>query len=361
MCASTASCSASAAALVTRRSVAGPLVRISRMRRWKGALGMSSSEVFWYLRISRRALVPCFTRRTARLTPSGTAVSLGFLPLNPTAALNLLWASAMLPRFFRGAMPPVDLRAVCLVRAIVQGASEPGQVLQAARPRRRKKAPHGQGRGECDPPLLCCSDASSPRLQQIKMLLPLPAEGEHDGRPGVRRAPLVEGSPWGGEKPRCGGAVLRVPCGHAGAARCWKAAVCGPRHASVRVVLEGGVAASMARQLGRVRGGHTRHPRRDGAALPRGLSDEPREVHLLRPCHCRHQLQSYGGPHRPGRDQAADVHHPQLHPLQPEPRLQAEALQRAGIQHRGLLHDNRAGDLPLPRPGGRGVNPGPRP
>ncbi|PNH03640.1 hypothetical protein TSOC_010279 [Tetrabaena socialis] len=31
---------------------------ISRTRRWKGSLRMSSSVLFWYLRISRSATVP---------------------------------------------------------------------------------------------------------------------------------------------------------------------------------------------------------------------------------------------------------------------------------------------------------------
>merc|ERR1719187_2927396 len=62
---------------------------ISRTRRWKGSLRISSSVDFWYLLISLRATVP-----------------------GPD------FLAAFVASCFLGALPPVDLRAVCLVRAI---------------------------------------------------------------------------------------------------------------------------------------------------------------------------------------------------------------------------------------------------
>ena len=63
---------------------------------------MSSSVDFWYLRISRRATVPG-RYRWAFLTP-------------PVAGAD--FRAALVASCFLGAFPPVDLRAVCLVRAI---------------------------------------------------------------------------------------------------------------------------------------------------------------------------------------------------------------------------------------------------
>ncbi|BAS96270.1 Os06g0159700, partial [Oryza sativa Japonica Group] len=59
--ASAASCSAATAELWKRRSVLKSWA-ISRTRRWKGSLRMSSSVLFWYLRISRSATVPGLKR-----------------------------------------------------------------------------------------------------------------------------------------------------------------------------------------------------------------------------------------------------------------------------------------------------------
>lgn len=59
--------------------------------------------LFWYLRISRRATVPG-RYRCGFFTP-------------PLAGADL--RAALVASCFRGALPPVDLRAVCLVRAIV--------------------------------------------------------------------------------------------------------------------------------------------------------------------------------------------------------------------------------------------------
>jgi len=75
---------------------------ISRTKRWKGSLRIKSSVDFWYLLISRRATVP------------GRYLC-GFL--TPPVAGALLRA-ALVASCLRGALPPVDLRAVCFVRAI---------------------------------------------------------------------------------------------------------------------------------------------------------------------------------------------------------------------------------------------------
>jgi hypothetical protein len=58
---------------------------------------------FWYLRISRRATVP-------------GRYLWGFLT-PPVAGADL--RAALVASCLRGALPPVDLRAVCLVRAMV--------------------------------------------------------------------------------------------------------------------------------------------------------------------------------------------------------------------------------------------------
>merc|ERR1712151_1484693 len=75
---------------------------ISRTRRWNGSLRIKSSVDFWYLRISRRATVPG-RYLCGFLTPP--AVGADFL-------------AALVANCFLGALPPVDLRAVCLVRAM---------------------------------------------------------------------------------------------------------------------------------------------------------------------------------------------------------------------------------------------------
>ena len=75
---------------------------ISLTSLWKGSLRMRSSVDFWYLRISRRATVPG-RYRWAFFTP-------------PVAGAD--FRAALVASCFLGAFPPVDLRAVCLVRAI---------------------------------------------------------------------------------------------------------------------------------------------------------------------------------------------------------------------------------------------------
>ena len=65
-------------------------------------LRIRSSVDFWYLRISRRATVP-------------GRYLWGFL--TPPVA-GALFLAALVASCLRGALPPVDLRAVCLVRAI---------------------------------------------------------------------------------------------------------------------------------------------------------------------------------------------------------------------------------------------------
>ena len=99
--ASAASCTARTADAWKRRS---PLksCAISRTRRWNGSLRMRSSVDFWYLRISRSATVPGLYL-WGFLTP-------------PVAGADFL--AAFVASCLRGALPPVDLRAVCLVRAI---------------------------------------------------------------------------------------------------------------------------------------------------------------------------------------------------------------------------------------------------
>ena len=75
---------------------------ISLTRRWKGNLRMRSSVDFWYLLISLRATVPGLYL-WGFLTP-------------PVAGADFL--AALVANCLRGAFPPVDLRAVCLVRAM---------------------------------------------------------------------------------------------------------------------------------------------------------------------------------------------------------------------------------------------------
>jgi hypothetical protein len=81
---------------------------ISRTNRWKGNFRIKSSVDFWYLRISRRATVP------------GRYLC-GFLT-PPVDGADL--RAALVANCFRGAFPPVDFRAVCLVRAISEEEGE---------------------------------------------------------------------------------------------------------------------------------------------------------------------------------------------------------------------------------------------
>merc|ERR1712183_1003770 len=101
--ASLASCRAPIAALWSLRSVLKSWA-ISLTRRWKGSFLMRSSVDFWYLLISRRATVP------------GLYLWGFFTP--PVDGADFL--AALVASCFLGAFPPVDLRAVCLVRAMVQ-------------------------------------------------------------------------------------------------------------------------------------------------------------------------------------------------------------------------------------------------
>ena len=78
---------------------------ISRTRRWKGSFLMSNSPVFWNLRMSRRATVPGRYLRGRLRCPLGWAVL----------------RAALVASCLRGALPPVDFRAVCFVRAITYG------------------------------------------------------------------------------------------------------------------------------------------------------------------------------------------------------------------------------------------------
>ena len=99
--ASDASWSAKTAEDWNRKSVLKSCA-ISRTRRWNGSLRIKSSVDFWYLRISRSATVP------------GRYLC-GFLT-PPVAGADL--RAALVASCLRGALPPVDLRAVCFVRAI---------------------------------------------------------------------------------------------------------------------------------------------------------------------------------------------------------------------------------------------------
>ncbi|CAA6667643.1 unnamed protein product [Spirodela intermedia] len=92
---------ADTAVLWNRRSVLKSWA-ISRTRRWNGSLRINSSVLFWYLRISLRATVPG-RKRWGFFTP-------------PVAGADFL--AALVASCFLGALPPVDLRAVCFVRAI---------------------------------------------------------------------------------------------------------------------------------------------------------------------------------------------------------------------------------------------------
>ena len=76
---------------------------ISLTKRWNGNRRISSSVLFWYLLISLSATVP------------GRYLC-GFLT-PPVLGADL--RAAFVANCLRGALPPVDLRAVCFVRAIL--------------------------------------------------------------------------------------------------------------------------------------------------------------------------------------------------------------------------------------------------
>ena len=100
---SAASWSARTAELWKRRSFLNSEA-ISRTSLQKGSLRMRSSVDFWKRLISRRATVPG-RKRWGFLTP----------PAATTFFEACLWAMC-----FLGALPPVFLRAVCFVRAIIK-------------------------------------------------------------------------------------------------------------------------------------------------------------------------------------------------------------------------------------------------
>ena len=118
--ASEASCKAKIAVDWKRKSVLKSWA-ISRTKRWNGSLRIKSSVDFWYLRISRKATVP------------GRYLC-GFLT-PPAAGADL--RAALVANCLRGALPPVDLRAVCFVLAMVQ--SEEGTNTRQQERRRKKK------------------------------------------------------------------------------------------------------------------------------------------------------------------------------------------------------------------------------
>jgi len=76
---------------------------ISLTNLWNGSFRMSKSVLFWYFLISRRATVP------------GLYLCGFFTP--PLVGAD--FRAALVASCFLGAFPPVDLRAVCLVRAIL--------------------------------------------------------------------------------------------------------------------------------------------------------------------------------------------------------------------------------------------------
>ena len=95
---------------------------ISRTRRWKGNFLIKSSVDFWYRRISRRATVPG-RNLWGFFTPPATCryrqkpVDAKLVQITHTAGC-LRAPADLAASCFLGALPPVDLRAVCLVRAI---------------------------------------------------------------------------------------------------------------------------------------------------------------------------------------------------------------------------------------------------
>merc|ERR1719197_2423572 len=78
---------------------------ISRTRRWNGRRARRRLVDFWYLRISRRATVP------------GRKRCGFFMPTVVGADFRAAFEASCL----RGALPPVDLRAVIFVRAMGSG------------------------------------------------------------------------------------------------------------------------------------------------------------------------------------------------------------------------------------------------
>ena len=105
--ASDASCKAKTAEDWNRKSVLKSWA-ISLTNLWNGNFLMSNSVDFWYLRISLNATVP------------GRYLC-GFLT-PPVAGADL--RAALVASCFLGALPPVDLRAVCLVRAMFLNSNE---------------------------------------------------------------------------------------------------------------------------------------------------------------------------------------------------------------------------------------------
>jgi len=90
---------------------------ISLTSLWKGSLRMSSSVDFWYFRISLRQQLGQSGDGVShrRATVPGLYLWGFFTP--PDAGADFL--AALVANCFLGALPPVDLRAVCLVRAIL--------------------------------------------------------------------------------------------------------------------------------------------------------------------------------------------------------------------------------------------------
>lgn len=98
VCVSAASWGAETALLWKRRSVLKSCA-ISRTNRWNVSFLISNSVLFWYFLISLRATVPAL-KRWGFFTP-------------PVAGADFL--AALVASCFLGALPPVDLRAVCVV------------------------------------------------------------------------------------------------------------------------------------------------------------------------------------------------------------------------------------------------------
>ena len=114
---------------------------ISRTRRWKGSLRMRSSVDFWYLEIStltsRNSKVVFLFSYPPSDLPQGnstrpvavwllhSASGRGGLPcrlggqLLPKEEQTISYQQILCKILHLGAFPPVDFRAVCLVRAIV--------------------------------------------------------------------------------------------------------------------------------------------------------------------------------------------------------------------------------------------------
>ncbi len=99
----TASWRASTAVLCIFRSLLPNFSATSHTRRWKGAFLMRRSVVFRNLQISLAATVPGHQRW-------GFLTAITFCPANH---------AAFVAKWKRGGTPPVDLRAICLTRAMV--------------------------------------------------------------------------------------------------------------------------------------------------------------------------------------------------------------------------------------------------